>query len=407
MKKWIIICLIAVMMFACKKVEEPELGRVDQWQADLNYLKENLPKKHIHMYHQTAKEEFDQAFDALLLSIPTMSDDEITMAIKEIVTMVGDGHTRLLDPSGVAFLPYFISSYEEGYYLFGGDVSLKSVMGCEIESINDTPVEEIVEALMAYTSADNMTDLKKGAIGQLNNLSALSALGYVDDTRTARLKTSDSVEISVSPIQLSELQFHSMIDDHDAAKEMLSIAHRDAAYYLEAEPATATLYLQYNRCMEDEHYAMDDLKKDLSQYMDDQPYKVLVDMRYNGGGDSEILEPVIQILEEAKKASRIEEVFVAIGSSTYSSAILNTLQLRQACDAILIGSSTGGSPNHYGEVKVLELPYSHLQISYATKYFKVTDEFEDTIIPDVLLPRSITSTLKGVDPVLDYVREYK
>ena len=95
------------------------------------------------------------------------------------------------------------------------------------------------------------------------------------------------------------------------------------------------------------------------------------------------------------------------GRRTYSSAILNALQFKQETHAILIGEATGGSPNHYGEVKKFELPNSQYPIRYSTKYFKRIEEDRDTLEPDIKVGVSFEDYQTEKDVVLEKIIQSK
>jgi C-terminal processing protease CtpA/Prc len=109
---------------------------------------------------------------------------------------------------------------------------------------------------------------------------------------------------------------------------------------------------------------------ELSAFIEDKDVEEFVfDMRFNGGGDSRIIEPLIDELAKNKAINTKDNLYVVIGSDTFSSAILNTLSMKKETNATIIGSPTGGKPNHYGEIKSFRLPNTGITIQYSTKYF--------------------------------------
>lgn len=52
-----------------------------------------------------------------------------------------------------------------------------------------------------------------------------------------------------------------------------------------------------------------------------------------------------------------------------SSAAMNAIDLKGRVAAVLVGEPAGTNPNHYGELKELELPNFRLRIQYSTNYF--------------------------------------
>ena len=94
------------------------------------------------------------------------------------------------------------------------------------------------------------------------------------------------------------------------------------------------------------------------------------------------------------------------GRKTFSSAVINVMDFLKYTNAILIGESTGGKPNHYGEVKVLELPSSKLQVVYSTKYFKNSGTDMNTIKPRIGIQTSFNDFINGIDPVYEWIKTH-
>src|SRR6185369_5735220 len=74
-----------------------------------------------------------------------------------------------------------------------------------------------------------------------------------------------------------------------------------------------------------------------------------------------------------------------IGRRTYSSAILNAIQLRSLGTVRMYGEPSGGSPNTYGEVLTMVLPNSQLIVNYSTRYFPFPAYPPGSLLPDVPL----------------------
>jgi hypothetical protein len=93
------------------------------------------------------------------------------------------------------------------------------------------------------------------------------------------------------------------------------------------------------------------------------------------------------------------QFYVITGRQTFSSAIINTLDFKSKTGATIIGDSTSGKPNHYGEVKSFTLPNSGMIISYSSKFFKLVESDIETIKPDIFKELSFEDYRSGVDPV--------
>lgn len=72
------------------------------------------------------------------------------------------------------------------------------------------------------------------------------------------------------------------------------------------------------------------------------------------------------------------------------------MDFKRLTKATFIGEETAGKPNHFGEVKNLQLPESKLYVMYSTKYFKRAKKETNTIKPDVPIEMSFSDFTKGI-----------
>jgi hypothetical protein len=77
------------------------------------------------------------------------------------------------------------------------------------------------------------------------------------------------------------------------------------------------------------------------------------------------------------------------------------LNFRNDLNAVLIGEPPGEQLNSYGEVKELVLPHSQVVVQYSTKFFRLAKPGDPaTIVPDVVVARTMADAFAGRDPVL-------
>ena len=125
--------------------------------------------------------------------------------------------------------------------------------------------------------------------------------------------------------------------------------------------------------------------------------RAIVDLRFNGGGDSRVIGPLKSALH-----SRHYPVFVLIGDGTFSSAQDNAIEMRHQLNATLVGEPTGEKLNSYGEVRQMKLPNSGLRIQYSTEFYRMQkDSDADALYPDISAPLALADFLAGRDPALD------
>jgi len=92
---------------------------------------------------------------------------------------------------------------------------------------------------------------------------------------------------------------------------------------------------------------------------------------------------------------------VLIGPET-SAGKTNAYELRAGARARLYGEPSGGRPNSYGEMRVLALLRSRLEVSYSTEFSRLSESDDPpSVEPDVFVPLASSEWFAGVDPVLE------
>ncbi len=133
--------------------------------------------------------------------------------------------------------------------------------------------------------------------------------------------------------------------------------------------------------------------------------RLVFDMRFNRGGyapqGTEFIRKICKSLPREHG-----DIFVLIGRTTRASAIINTVDLINSAEVVLVGEETGGKPNFFGEVRRFVLPESRIIVSHSTKSFRLLDEDLPTIAPDLMVPIDYESYMKGIDPAIEAVRHH-
>lgn len=189
---------------------------------------------------------------------------------------------------------------------------------------------------------------------------------------------------------------------------------RNTAFTKEFFDEGKILYVSYNQCVPVSYiqnngnlYTLhfEDFEEQIfSDLKNKRVEKLIFDMRFNGGGNSIYVTNFVKKLK-MKKIDKKVEIYVIIGRSTFSSAILNTIDFEKNTSAITVGEETGGKPNHYGEIRSFILPSSKLKVIYSTKYFKNIDNDISTIVPKIVIQSSFQDFIQGIDPVCEWIKE--
>ena len=394
------------------------------WKVDIDYLKSELPKRHKNLFFQISHEEFSSKLDSLKNELPNMDDIDIALNLQQILSLVGDSHTDISYFKYISNnLKYPIRYYwlKDGLYVIGTIQEYNTILGKKLYSINDIPVNKILDRistlipkeneaiirhrapnLMVFSQVLNFLKITKGdsakhifsnSLGELTNIS---------------IKTVNHLSSNTKPIKLI------------SEKLPLCLKHQNTLFWSEYIADKKILYVQYNKCWSKEleqKFGSEERAKNLPSFekfssnlintiQDKKIGKFIFDIRFNPGGSSIQGARLVEKLAKLQQINQKGKVFVIIGRRTFSSAVLNALDFQNLTHALLVGEPTSGKPNHFGEVKQFKLPESGLEINYSTKYFKRSSIDLNSLIPDIMAEMSIEDFKKGIDIAFEAILSY-
>lgn len=375
---------------------------------DLDLLSETLEKEHLNLYAKISKEAFDAEKARIAAEIPNMTDADFFYALKQLIAMTGDAHTTINYSDSIykhlMALPLAIEKYGDDWYIMMLDEQNAQYLGAKLKAINGVSIQEIFEKSKSVMSFEN----ESWALSQFSNTiafkEALNYLGIVsgDDKIMLKIETKEKLDTSIEMIPLTETAL--MIAEIDILEGETVAKTWPEGYYRALSLDDDNLLIQYNICAESPDLTMASFTDSIKKELADKNFKtVVIDLRYNTGGNSEVLRPMLNMLKEMKEEKSLE-VFTLIGKSTFSSAIINAVQTKDELGSTLVGSATGGNVNGYGEVKTFELKNHPFIVTYSTKYFELIKGYDkDSLYPDVEVEQSLEDYLDGKDTEVEWI----
>lgn len=378
----------------------------ERWIKAIEYLEKELPKRHKNLFFSLSEEKFHEDLNKLKSSVNTLSDEEITMGLAKIVASVEDGHTRL-QFNMENILPLKLYWFKEGIFVTDTVEEYKEALNLKVTAINGNNINNVVEEITKVISHENEAQIKSLLPQFICNPEVLKGLNIIEDYNNIVFtledfsgKTFDIKINSVDIAKYNELKFAATRDTIP-----LYMMNNDKNYWYKYLEKEKVLYFKYNSCSNMKEKSVKEFGEEIFEFIDKNPVeKLVIDMRNNGGGNSSLLDNFIEKLQK-KDINQKDKLFVIVGRQTFSSAILNTLHLKNYTNAVFYGEPTGGKPNHYGEVRGFVLPGKNLYVSYSTKYFKHYKEDTPSFIPDIIIEPSIESYIDQKDPVLEYISD--
>ena len=386
--------LIITLLILITFIISPLLSnRADEFE----FMKEEVEMNHKNFFNTVSKEECEEEYKRLSSNIDGISYTDYYFVLSSFLALSNDSHTSLEAGDIYSYFMYYplqLNYVGDKVYVVSGLSDYKDYMGKEVTAINGVNIKVIEEIVSLVVPHDNTVYLKLWLNNQLNNTSFLSFIDVADsDKAPVTLTFSDGKNVSLSPTLSQEIDRDDIISAFSSYSPYIY-----QGYYRAMEIRDDVLLISYNTCSDNPSYPMKNFASDLKKVLSKKKYsKIIVDLRYNGGGNSAVLNSVIKLLKKEKCSK-----YALIGENTFSSAILNAVSLKDDADFTLVGTPTGGSINHYGELKSFTLPETGWEVYYSSKYFKLSKKYDGSIIPDVYIEKDAESYFSGIDKEVEY-----
>ena len=418
----VVIVALSVLIFAAgfiyyeflysPKVSAPPVAaqnRDDQWIQDITYFAEELPRVHKNLFFQMDKGEFFEAVDKLKGEVSNITDVEIKLALARLAAMVGDGHTQVslvTDYDKLLLYPIRLYWFLDGLYIVNAAEQHKNLYGCKVLGIEGVGIAAIEQEVNKLISKENEMKLKADSPFYMINTEVLRTLKIIKSEKAVfNLQNSDGsrVDVELEPrIATEDLDWISK--SFNQGELPLYRRNRDKYYWYELIPEKKAVYVHYSACSNMEDKSFKAFSREVMDAVDKNGIeKVIIDLRLNGGGNSLVFRPLLNALKKHPGMKNEGALYGIVGRSTFSSAILNALELKNSTKITFAGEKTAGKPNHFGEVKYFSLPNSKLQISYSIRYFKYTKIDTPSFIPDKEIAQSSYEFFEGRDIVLEHI----
>jgi len=387
-----------------RQAAAPEPMTAERWAQDIDFLAAELPKRHKNLFFKIAEADFRKSVETLKAGLPSLGPDETLARLLQLVASVGDSHTSLgYRPQ--RGLPLMLYWFKDGIHVLNTTAEHKDILYGKITALGGRPIAEVTAALASVIPHENDSQVRNQVPNFLADTAVLHGLRLIPSPDSASLtvltESGKTVTVELTPLAFSSKPAW-LVNTADDSAAPLYLRERNVFYWFEVLPGDKALYFKYNSCQEIPGRPFAVFVQELFAAADAGPVeRIIVDLRHNGGGNSAIFGPFLNELKKRPAFLRKEALAVIIGRRTFSSAILNALDLKKDTAAVFFGEPTGGKPNHFGEVQTFRLPQSGFPVSYSTKYFQAVEGDPEALVPDIPVEPMFADYLKKLDPVLD------
>jgi hypothetical protein len=195
-------------------------------------------------------------------------------------------------------------------------------------------------------------------------------------------------------------------DGTAAVPRPLHLRNRELPFWFEYLPADDLVYFQFNAVRDHPAETFAAFCDRLFGFIEDRNAgRLVIDMRWNGGGNTPLTQHLLHHLIASKRLSRRGALFVIIGRLTFSAAQNTVTAIERETSAIFVGEPTGSRPNFIGERIDFELPYSKVRANAADLFWQTSwpTDHRTWTAPDIYAPPTFEAYRRNQDPALDAI----
>lgn len=402
-----------------------------QWREDLQFAVDTFLARD-RSFSPEARQQFRTAIAELQRTVDRKTDEQIIVELAKAVALAKNAHTRLYllrNRSELRRYPIRVWWFAEGLYVVRATPEYSELLGAKLLTIAGRTVEQVkqkVAPLFAgnaswrtYMSAYTMT-----SPDVLIGLGLIASDGKAEIEFTNRHGKKGKRKLEPLPLRKTDQPTESWWDlcptrprddgswlsalSFDAAHLPLYLQNTERQYWSRYLQTERLFYIQFDRS--GNAPTGDSLsefgKRALSALHSVAVNKIVVDVRFNTGGDLSIGRPFINQLAAFAKERQIK-VYVITGRATFSAGIFHAMQLRENVNATLVGEPIGDILEIWSEGGNLLTPNSRLSLHYADRLHSYSPlerrEFRQYLVTDTDL--SITNAMPDI-PVRMSARDY-
>ena len=365
-------------------------------------------------YDAQLRQEFIRQINQLIPQISQRSDTEVLFEIHRIVATLSDCHSSVGQPLGDILPIQLEAIYTEGsygYYVKTVPMDLSELLYARLVSINNIPVEEIVNSLSEYISHEYETFVvQKMTQGRyLVRKLALQIAGVMDVNDTDAQLTFETqngvVTYTLSVITQDAYDSMELVDGSISKYDLPMYRYTGEKVYWYEQLDDNTLYFRITSMSEDPNQYWNKTFSEVGSILRSAPtpMKLIIDLRNNSGGSSTVMENFVSVINQCPTNG----VYVLINESTASAAVITAQLLSDAVhECVLVGSPAAQPANMFSLVSRTSetLPNYGYAFRVSKKFVRAAPNCNNpTLIPDVVLYQTWDDYKKGVDSILEYV----
>ena len=406
-------------------IDTSKMSREEGWRYDLQLLAREVKRKAYPTFRGAKEAEFNTAVKKLNDTIPNLTDAQVIVELSKLMRIVGDGHSGLLGanrPEFVQTLPVQFYLFEEGLFIIAADPKYKDLLGAQVLKFGSRTIDEIVKGLDPIINRDSSEIwIKQVAPYRMRHLPLLHALGLIPDSQKVELAVrtaggkeqtvtlaADTTQPNIWNVKPNPPTWVNLPQTLPAPVP-LYLKNPSAPYWFEYLAGNKTIYFQFNSVRNDPKERLAAFSERLFKFVNENDVeKLVIDLRWNNGGNTGLLSPLVQGLIKNEKINQRGKLFVIIGRRVFSAAQNAATFFERDTNATFVGEPTGSSPNFVGEEDPFVMPYSKIAANVSDLLWQSAypQDRRTWIAPQIYLPPTFKAYSTNRDAPLEAILAY-
>lgn len=303
-------------------------------------------KGHPGVYFFHTKKELKEKIDELLNKNEYDEFDLYYITSLLIKFMLGryDSHTKVSFKDNI-YIPIDFTVEENSLYITNISPIYKKLIGCRLLKINNIDIQKILcelEEIICYSTKEHLSVMIQSFLSDVN---VLKSLPSIENNTEEFIYTilNDNNEKETITFNINNLpEFYSVQFPENYSTEVIDDC----------------CIIHYNSCRD-----KDKMEQLIAKLKEDNKIKnYIIDLRYNGGGSSSVIKPLISFLKD-------KNIVVLVNEYVFSSGRMALVELKKI-GAYIIGTDIGTSLNCFGNCSSnLDIDKLNIEVTSSSTYW--------------------------------------
>jgi tetratricopeptide (TPR) repeat protein len=411
-------------------IDTDAMTRDQGWRADLAFFAREVKRRAYAPFAEVAEPDFDAAVGQLSAEMPDLTDFQIVARMMRLLRPLGDGHAFVIpaedSQDAQLSLPVKFYRFTEGLFVTAAAAEYKNLLGAQVLMIGEHPVEEALAAVDPLLSRDNSQQVTWLGPEVLRWTPLMHALGLIpgpgEAELTVRLPGGATDTVTVTSVVAGPHDYPTVapaprptqprpagwisLPDTLAASMPMYLRNCDVRYWFDYLPDEGLVYFQFNGVGDQPPEKLAEFCERLFAFIEGHEVsKLVIDLRWNGGGNTYLVQPLLHRLIGCTKINQLGCLFVIIGRGTFSAAQNTATAIERETNAIFVGEPSGSRPNFIGETIPFTLPYSKAMVNVADLYWQTSWPMDHRpwIAPQLYAPPAFELYSQNRDPAMEAI----